>query len=54
MKVKDLIARLQNYDPETEVTMTINGIRDLKVKNVDVFFGNGESSIKRIDLVLTQ
>ena len=54
MKVKDLIHRLQNYDPETEVTMTIGGIHDLRVKNVDVFFGNGESGIKRVDLVLEQ
>lgn len=54
MKVKDLIQRLQNYDPETEVTMTIAGIHDLRVKSVDVFFGNGESGIKRVDLVLEQ
>ena len=32
MKVKELIRRLQMFDPETEVTMTIKEIRNLKVK----------------------
>lgn len=54
MKVKDLIQRLQNYDPEVEVTMTISGIHDLRVKSVDAFFGDGNANIKRVDLVLEQ
>ena len=54
MKVKDLIQRLQNYDPETEVTMTIGGIHDLRVKSVDAFFGDENVHIERVDLVLEQ
>lgn len=34
--------------------MTIGGIRDLKVKNVDILFGEGNANIERVNLVLEQ
>ena len=52
MKVKELIKWLQMFNPETEVTMTIKEIRNLKVKNVDAFFAPGNKNIDHIDLVL--
>ena len=54
MRVKELIAILQKFNPDTEVTMTIEDICDLKVKNVDAFFGDGNANIERVNLVLKQ
>ena len=52
MKVKELIRRLNMFDPETEVTMTVKEISTLTVKNVDAFFAPDNKSIDHIDLVL--